>query len=49
MAKLGNVEDLTKMRLKLDTYFFDDESIPPKSVKSENLRILFELPETTEA
>jgi hypothetical protein len=29
--------------------FFDDKSIPPKSVKPENLRILFELPETTEA
>jgi hypothetical protein len=28
---------------------FDDESIIPKSVKPENLRILFELPESTEA
>jgi hypothetical protein len=28
--------------------FFDDESIAPKSVKPENLRILFELPESTE-
>jgi hypothetical protein len=27
--------------------FFDDENISPKSVKPENLRILFELPETS--
>jgi hypothetical protein len=41
----GFDKDATEIRYRV---LFDDKSIPPKSVKPENLRILFELPETTE-